>query len=34
MAAVHGAMLSARAYGDPTVFALITEPLLELAIAA
>jgi TetR/AcrR family transcriptional repressor of nem operon len=29
MAAVHGAMLSARAYGDPAVFTLITEPLLE-----
>jgi TetR/AcrR family transcriptional repressor of nem operon len=29
MAAVHGAMLSARAYGDPKIFGLITEPLLE-----
>lgn len=29
MAAVHGAMLSARAYGDPKVFAVITRPLLE-----
>jgi TetR/AcrR family transcriptional repressor of nem operon len=28
MAAVHGAMLSARAYGDPKVFGLVTEPLL------
>jgi TetR/AcrR family transcriptional repressor of nem operon len=28
MAAVHGAMLSARAYGDAKVFDLITEPLL------
>lgn len=29
MAAVHGAMLSARAYGDPQVFKLVTEPLIE-----
>jgi TetR/AcrR family transcriptional repressor of nem operon len=29
MATVHGAMLSARAYGDPKMFGLITEPLLE-----
>jgi TetR/AcrR family transcriptional repressor of nem operon len=29
MATVHGAMLSARAYGDPTVFGLITAPLLD-----
>ncbi|KXF79295.1 TetR family transcriptional regulator [Paramesorhizobium deserti] len=29
MATVHGAMLSARAYGDPKVFPLITEPLLS-----
>lgn len=29
MAAVHGAMLSARAYGDGKVFALVTEPLLD-----
>lgn len=29
MAAVHGAMLSARAYGDAKVFAQITEPLLD-----
>ena len=28
MATVHGAMLSARAYGDPSVFRLVTEPLL------
>lgn len=28
MAAVHGAMLSARAYSDPAVFTLVTEPLL------
>lgn len=28
MATVHGAMLSARAYGDPQVFSLITAPLL------
>jgi TetR/AcrR family transcriptional repressor of nem operon len=29
MASVHGAMLSARAYGDAMVFTLITDPLLE-----
>lgn len=29
MATVHGAMLSARAYGDPTIFGVITGPLLE-----
>lgn len=29
MATVHGAMLSARAYGDPAVFATITRPLIE-----
>lgn len=29
MATVHGAMLSARAYGDATAFGLITHPLLE-----
>lgn len=29
MAAVHGAMLSARAYGDPEVFGVITEPLFD-----
>lgn len=29
MAAVHGAMLSARAYGDPKAFGVITRPLLE-----
>ncbi|MCU4180727.1 TetR/AcrR family transcriptional regulator [Bosea sp. BH3] len=29
MACVHGAMLSARAYGDPGTFGLITRPLLE-----
>jgi TetR/AcrR family transcriptional repressor of nem operon len=29
MATVHGAMLSARAYGDPKMFAVITGPLLE-----
>jgi TetR/AcrR family transcriptional repressor of nem operon len=29
MATVHGAMLSARAYGDPEVFAAITRPLIE-----
>ena len=29
LACVHGAMLSARAYGDPKTFGLITRPLLE-----
>ncbi|WP_439496588.1 TetR/AcrR family transcriptional regulator [Bosea sp. (in: a-proteobacteria)] len=29
MASVHGAMLSARAYGDPKIFGVITQPLLE-----
>ncbi|MGE7991388.1 TetR/AcrR family transcriptional regulator [Pseudomonas sp. NPDC089554] len=29
MATVHGAMLSARAYGDPQVFGSITQPLLD-----
>jgi TetR/AcrR family transcriptional repressor of nem operon len=29
MATVHGAMLSARAYGDPKMFGVITGPLLE-----
>lgn len=29
MATVHGAMLSARAYGDPKIFGTITRPLLE-----
>lgn len=29
MAAVHGAMLSARAYGDPRIFHAITHPLLR-----
>jgi TetR/AcrR family transcriptional repressor of nem operon len=29
MATVHGAMLSARAYGDPKVFGAITQPLIE-----
>ncbi len=33
MATVHGAMLSARAYGDPTVFAAITQPLIEKFVA-
>jgi TetR/AcrR family transcriptional repressor of nem operon len=28
MATVHGAMLSARAYGDPTMFSLVVDPLL------
>lgn len=29
MATVHGAMLSARAYGDPEMFGAITEPLMD-----
>jgi len=29
MATVHGAMLSARAYGDPHMFAVVTAPLLD-----
>jgi TetR/AcrR family transcriptional repressor of nem operon len=29
MATVHGAMLSARAYGDPRVFAVITQTVME-----
>lgn len=33
IATVHGAMLSARAYGDPTVFAAITQPLIERLVA-
>ena len=33
MATVHGAMLSARAYGTPATFGLIVGPLLERIIA-
>ncbi|ARP82263.1 TetR family transcriptional regulator [Bordetella genomosp. 8] len=29
LAAVHGAMLSARAYGDTKVFRVVTDPLIE-----
>jgi TetR/AcrR family transcriptional regulator, transcriptional repressor for nem operon len=29
IATVHGAMLSARAYGDPKAFGVVTRPLLE-----
>ncbi|MBU5670751.1 TetR/AcrR family transcriptional regulator [Paenibacillus brevis] len=29
MATIHGAMLSARAYGDPNLFGLVTGPLLD-----
>jgi TetR/AcrR family transcriptional repressor of nem operon len=29
MATVHGAMLSARAYGDPAMFGMITLPLID-----
>ncbi|MBZ9938613.1 TetR/AcrR family transcriptional regulator [Mesorhizobium sp. BR1-1-16] len=34
IATVHGAMLSARAYGDPAVFAAVTQPLIERLTAA
>ena len=33
LATVHGAMLSARAYGEPGIFGAITDPLLERLIA-
>ncbi|MDE1150263.1 MAG: TetR/AcrR family transcriptional regulator [Azospirillaceae bacterium] len=29
LATVHGAMLSARAYGDPAIFGVITQPLID-----
>jgi len=29
MATIHGAMLSARAYGDSKIFGVIVNPLLE-----
>lgn len=34
IATVHGAMLSARAYGDPRVFAAITRPLIARLVPA
>lgn len=34
MATVHGAMLSARAYGDPKMFGVITLPLIERHVTA
>jgi TetR/AcrR family transcriptional repressor of nem operon len=34
MAGVHGAMLSARAYGDPKMFGLVVAPLLERLAAS
>jgi hypothetical protein len=34
MAAVHGAMLSARAYGDPKIFGVVTGPLLDDSLRA
>ncbi|MDF0732916.1 TetR/AcrR family transcriptional regulator [Pseudomonas entomophila] len=34
MATVHGAMLSARAYGDPAMFGTITQPLLQRLVHA
>ena len=33
MATVHGAMLSARAYGDAKIFEVVTRPLLERLVA-
>ncbi|TYC53638.1 TetR/AcrR family transcriptional regulator [Rhodobacterales bacterium] len=33
IATVHGAMLSARAYGDPSVYASITHPLVDRLIS-
>ncbi|MBF8745121.1 TetR/AcrR family transcriptional regulator [Pseudomonas putida] len=32
MATVHGTMLSARAYGDPSIFGVITQPMIERLI--
>ncbi|WP_285424850.1 TetR/AcrR family transcriptional regulator [Pseudomonas sp. efr-133-TYG-103a] len=34
MATVHGAMLSARAYGDPEMFGVITQPMIEKLMIA
>jgi TetR/AcrR family transcriptional repressor of nem operon len=34
MATVHGAMLSARAYGDPEMFTAITQPMIERLVVA
>ena len=34
MATIHGAMLSARAYGDPEMFAAIVRPVLERLAAS
>lgn len=34
MATVHGAMLSARAYGDPEMFGSITQPMLQRLITS
>lgn len=34
MAAVHGAMLSARAYGDARIFGAVTRPMLDRLIPA
>lgn len=34
MATVHGAMLSARAYGDPDMFGTITRPMIERLTAS
>jgi TetR/AcrR family transcriptional repressor of nem operon len=34
MATVHGAMLSARAYGDPEMFGAITQPMLSRLVVS
>ena len=34
MAAVHGAMLSARAYGDAKVFSVVTDALIERLVVS
>jgi TetR/AcrR family transcriptional repressor of nem operon len=34
MATVHGALLSARAYGDPAIFIVIVEPLLTRLVVS
>jgi len=34
MATIHGAMLSARAYGDPKIFGVITQPLANRFLPA
>ena len=34
MATVHGAMLSARAYGDPEMFNAVTQPMLNRLVVS